>query len=107
MKTRIKQIKGILIAILLISGITPVTLWSQATKDFYSVKGVVRDKVTQKTLEYASVTITGTNEGTITNSRGEFSIKIKNSIFRNSLIFQGLPPIKYQNLMYFPLFLPL
>lgn len=35
------------------------------------------------------------------------SIQIKNSIFRNSLIFQGLPPIKYQNLMYFPLFLPL
>ena len=34
-------------------------------------------------------------------------IRIKNSIFRNSLIFQGLPPIKYQNLMYFPLFLPL
>ena len=34
-------------------------------------------------------------------------IQIKNSIFRNSLIFQGLPPIKYQNLMYFPLFLPL
>ena len=34
-------------------------------------------------------------------------IFIKNSIFRNSLIFQGLPPIKYQNLMYFPLFLPL
>ena len=36
-----------------------------------------------------------------------FKIEIKNSIFRNSLIFQGLPPIKYQNLMYFPLFLPL
>ena len=36
-----------------------------------------------------------------------FAILIKNSIFRNSLIFQGLPPIKYQNLMYFPLFLPL
>lgn len=35
------------------------------------------------------------------------AIIIKNSIFRNSLIFQGLPPIKYQNLMYFPLFLPL
>ena len=36
-----------------------------------------------------------------------FLIRIKNSIFRNSLIFQGLPPIKYQNLMYFPLILPL
>ena len=34
-------------------------------------------------------------------------IAIKNSIFPNSLIFQGLSPIKYQNLMYFPLFLPL
>ena len=34
-------------------------------------------------------------------------IKIKNSIFQNSLIFQGLPPVKYPNLMYFPLFLPL
>ena len=36
-----------------------------------------------------------------------YTIKIKNSIFPNSLIFQGLSPIKYQNLMYFPLFLPL
>jgi len=34
-------------------------------------------------------------------------IEIKNLIFQNPLIFQGLPPIKYQNLMYFPLFLPL
>lgn len=34
-------------------------------------------------------------------------IGIKNSIFRNPLIFQGLPPIKCSNLMYFPLFLPL
>lgn len=36
-----------------------------------------------------------------------FKIAIKNSIFRNPLIFQGLPPIKCSNLMYFPLFLPL
>ena len=39
--------------------------------------------------------------------KSDGEIRIKNSIFRNSLIFQGLPPIKYQNLMYFPLFLPL
>lgn len=36
-----------------------------------------------------------------------YKLQFKNSIFQNSLIFQGLPPIKYQNLMYFPLFLPL
>jgi len=41
------------------------------------------------------------------NMEEKSKINIKNSIFRNSLIFQGLPPIKYQNLMYFPLFLPL
>lgn len=39
--------------------------------------------------------------------RLNFIIDIKNSIFQNSLIFQGLPPVKYPNLMYFPLFLPL
>ena len=43
----------------------------------------------------------------LTPARKPPQIFIKNSIFRNSLIFQGLPPIKYQNLMYFPLFLPL
>lgn len=43
----------------------------------------------------------------IEDRMGLQQIRIKNSIFRNSLIFQGLPPIKYQNLMYFPLFLPL
>ena len=43
----------------------------------------------------------------LNESDDAFSFMIKNSIFRNSLIFQGLPPIKYQNLMYFPLFLPL
>lgn len=46
------------------------------------------------------------DSGTIIKKNG-IKIIIKNSIFRNSLIFQGLPPIKYQNLMYFPLFLPL
>ena len=43
----------------------------------------------------------------ITLISSNFLFSIKNSIFRNSLIFQGLPPIKYQNLMYFPLFLHL
>ena len=51
-----------------------------------------------------------TNEDPLLELRAgaeQAQFQIKNSIFRNSLIFQGLPPIKYQNLMYFPLFLPL
>ena len=45
-------------------------------------------------------------QNVVTHSQAT-EICIKNSIFPNSLIFQGLSPIKYQNLMYFPLFLPL
>ena len=37
----------------------------------------------------------------------EFIINIKNSIFRNSLIFQGLTPVFHSNLICLPLFLPL
>ena len=85
MKTKINKFKRILLVILLISGATSVTTWSQATKDFYTVKGVVKDKVSQKTLEYASISIPTTNIGTITNSHGEFSIKIKNSIGAKSV----------------------
>ena len=73
MKTKINKFKRILLVILLISGATSVTTWSQANKDFYTVKGVVKDKVSQKTLEYASISIPSTNIGTITNSNGEFS----------------------------------
>ncbi len=47
------------------------------------------------------------DRGRVFDEIADGTITIKNSIFRNSLIFQGLPPIKYQNLMYFPLFLPL
>ena len=85
MKTRINQIKRLLTVLLLITGMTPVALQSQVTKDYYSVKGVVKDKVSQKTLQYASVSIPGTKVGTITNSNGEFTIKIKNSTDASSI----------------------
>ena len=53
------------------------------------------------------ITYAVTDGADIIDVAADGKIEIKNSIFRNSLIFQGLPPIKYQNLMYFPLFLPL
>jgi hypothetical protein len=65
------------LAVILTAGASP--LWSQQ-KDFYTVKGVVKDKQSQKSLEYANLSVTGTNIGTITNTNGEFSIKIKDSL---------------------------
>lgn len=62
------------------------------------------DDLTKKAAKFTEEAIDKTQEFAGT---AKIKLKIKNSIFRNSLIFQGLPPIKYQNLMYFPLFLPL
>lgn len=78
MKTIVKQITKLLLILLLVSGGTQ--LWAQSNKDYFAVKGVVKDKVSQKSLAYANISVRGTNIGTITNINGEFSIKIKDSL---------------------------
>jgi len=66
------------------SGASPV--WAQQTKDFFTVKGVVKDNRSGKTLEYVNISVAGTNVGTITNTNGEFSIKIKDSLNAKNVI---------------------
>jgi len=78
MKTRINLFFRLLFLALFIAAITPA--WSQTNRNFYVVKGVVKDKTTMKSLEYANISITGTNIGTVANSDGEFSIKIKTEL---------------------------
>lgn len=46
-------------------------------KDFYTIKGFVKDNSTDRILEYANISLKGTNIGTITNTDGYFSLKIK------------------------------
>ena len=48
--------------------------------DFFTVNGVVRDRNTKRAIEYVSVSAVGTNIGTVTNSDGEFSLKINSSL---------------------------
>jgi hypothetical protein len=83
MKTRFNLFFRLMLVALSISIITPA--WAQADKDFYVVKGIVKDKTTNRILEYANVSITGTNIGTVANKDGEFSIKIKNDIKAESI----------------------
>jgi len=78
MKKRIKILATLLSLLLPILTVTPAL--SQAEKGFYTVKGVVKDKTTNKTLEYANIFVSGTNIGTVSNKDGEFSIKIKNEL---------------------------
>lgn len=75
--------------------------------DMYEVDNATRQQRIQELSETFEMQ-NALNDKILSYSHGmRQKIVIKNSIFRNSLIFQGLPPIKYQNLMYFPLFLPL
>lgn len=48
----------------------------EVTGDFITVNGFVKDKDSKKKLEYVNISVPGTNIGTITNTEGEFTIKI-------------------------------
>jgi hypothetical protein len=84
MKTRVKQSILLILAIAIFSGASPI--WAQQTKDFFTVKGVVKDNRSGKTLEYVNISVAGTNIGTITNTNGEFSVKIKDSLNAKTVI---------------------
>lgn len=52
---------------------------------YITVSGTVKDKQSKKRLEYVNISVPGTNIGTITNSEGEFSIKVKQSLRAKTL----------------------
>ncbi len=79
MKTKLKNITGILLLTIFLS--VSYSGYAQETlKDFITVRGVVKDKSSGKNLQYANITVRGTNIGTITNLDGEFTLKIKDSL---------------------------
>ena len=78
MKTRINLFIRLLFIAFFITAVTPA--WTQTSKTFYVVKGIVKDKSNLKSLGYANISISGTNVGTVANSDGEFLIKIKNDL---------------------------
>lgn len=52
---------------------------------YITVSGTVKDKQSKKRLEYVNISIPGSNVGTITNSEGEFSIKVRQSLRAKTL----------------------
>ncbi|OFY38411.1 MAG: hypothetical protein A2X18_02775 [Bacteroidetes bacterium GWF2_40_14] len=102
MKTIVKQTTKLLLILLLISGGSQ--LWAQSNKDYFAVRGVVKDKITQKSLAYANISVQGTNIGTIANINGEFSVKIKDSLNAKSVEVSHLGystfvlPVKGENI---------
>lgn len=95
MKTNYKQPVSIVIVLLLLVGISPLVNAKDNTS-YIIVSGVVKDKRSNKKLEYVSISIPGTNIGTITNSDGEFSLKVKDSIQAREIEFSHIGYTNYR-----------
>ena len=78
MKTRMYFLFGYLMTALLL--LSSYTLQAQEEGNYFIVSGTVKDKQTKKKLEYVNISVPGTNVGTITNSDGEFTIKVQDSL---------------------------
>ena len=78
MKTTMYFLFGYLMTALLLLSSYP--LQAQEEGNYFIVSGTVKDKQTKKKLEYVNISVPGTNVGTITNSDGEFTIKVQDSL---------------------------
>lgn len=88
MKTIFRNLTGLIIAVLLLA--PGERAWSQSDKGFFTISGIVKERGSQKRLEYSVVALKGSNEGTIANANGEFSIKIKEGTDSKAIIFSHL-----------------
>ena len=88
MKTRIKRVGITALCIVLFSGITNV--FAEDGESYFTISGVVKDKSSKKKLEYVSISVPGSNLGSITNEDGAFVLKIKDSIQAKEIEFSRL-----------------
>lgn len=87
MKTLCQHTLRFLLLIGFLCSLEPSTAQQTVASDsaYITVSGTVKDKQSKKRLEYVNVSVPGSNVGTITNSEGEFSIKVKLSLRAKSL----------------------
>ena len=51
-----------------------------AQNDYYTVNGLLKDAKTGEKIIYATITVPGTGIGTVSNSDGEFTLKVSKSL---------------------------
>lgn len=75
MKTLLKQsIRCLLLAMFVMITLSDAS--ASVKEEYMTVSGVVKDQKTKKKLEYVTISVAGSNTSTITNSDGEFSLKV-------------------------------
>ena len=97
MKSPVLSLYYLLLAIFLFAGCPIEQLMAQMNTDttrYITIEGLVRDQNDRKRLEFVHVTVPGTPIGTVTNSEGVFSIKIKRSLQAKHILFTH---VGYQN----------
>jgi len=66
----------LLLMVLLLSFSGKEQVWSQETDSFKEFKGVVVNSRTEKTLEFATLSVSNSNISSVSNLEGEFSLKV-------------------------------
>jgi hypothetical protein len=77
---------GILVLVLLMFGV-PAILAQNSDVSYITIKGIIKDSETKSGVVFATVSILETHIGTVTNSDGEFTIKIQKSLSAKKLEF--------------------
>ena len=79
MKAIIKLSASCVFAIILFA--STVSVLAQTGDDsFITISGVAKDAQTRQSIVFASISVPGTNVGTVTNSEGEFILKVNKSL---------------------------
>lgn len=78
MKTFIKRMTALSMIAILTLGFG--YLYAQNNTTYYTVNGVIKDSKTKQRVIFASVSVPGTNIGTVSNSDGEFTLKVQKSL---------------------------
>lgn len=86
MKIKIEKISAIILFAVFFS----IVQISYGQESYFTINGVVKSKESKNELLFVNVSIHGTSIGTVTNSEGEFVIKIKNQYSDSKLVFSHL-----------------
>ncbi|MDR1003458.1 MAG: carboxypeptidase-like regulatory domain-containing protein [Prevotellaceae bacterium] len=71
--------------LLCLAGVMPIQAQPSAADDVVTIAGVVRNKDNRKKLENVTITLPGSNIGTVTNADGYFALKVRASDAVNEL----------------------
>ena len=93
-----KTLDKISITVLLLSFCLLFANNVDAQNSFFSISGVIKDRVTKKPVEYVTISVLDHYIGTVSNADGEFILKIPYNINANFIVFShiGYTSLRFQ-----------